>query len=68
MLSMWDAEKLTGHYCNLEYSVLACFKMGMSGSAPFQRARKSWYAALAFCRPSMAYEQASWQASQCADA
>jgi len=27
------------------YSVLARFRIGMSGSAPFQRARNSWYSA-----------------------
>ena len=30
-------------YCSLTYSALACFRMGMSGSASFQRAKKSWY-------------------------
>ena len=29
-------------YCNFAYSALACFRMGMSGSASFQRLRKSW--------------------------
>jgi serine/threonine protein kinase len=28
-------------YCSFEYSVLACFRMGMSGSASFQRAKNS---------------------------
>src|SRR5207245_7522516 len=28
-------------YCSFAYSVLACFRMGISGSASFQRARKS---------------------------
>jgi hypothetical protein len=28
-------------YCSLAYSTLASFRMGMSGSAPFQRVRKS---------------------------
>jgi len=28
-------------YCNFAYSVLACFRMGMSGSASFQSVRKS---------------------------
>ena len=28
-------------YCNLAYSALASFRMGMSGSASFQRVRKS---------------------------
>jgi hypothetical protein len=28
-------------YCNFPYSALACFRMGMSGSASFQRLRKS---------------------------
>ena len=29
-------------YCSFAYSALACFKMGMSGSASFQSVRKSW--------------------------
>src|SRR5580658_4646745 len=29
-------------YCSLAYSALASFRMGMLGSASFQRARKSW--------------------------
>jgi hypothetical protein len=37
-------------HCNFAYSALACFRMGMSGSASFQRARKSWYAAFARAR------------------
>ena len=28
-------------YCNFAYSALACLRMGMSGSASFQRAKKS---------------------------
>ena len=28
-------------YCNFAYSALACFRMGMSGSASFQSVRKS---------------------------
>ena len=28
-------------HCSFAYSALACFSMGMSGSASFQRARKS---------------------------
>ena len=32
------------HYCNLAYSAWACFSMEISGSASFQRVRKSWYA------------------------
>jgi len=28
-------------YCNFAYSALACFRMGISGSASFQRVRKS---------------------------
>ena len=31
------------HYFNFAYSALACFRMGMSGSASFQRVRKSRY-------------------------
>jgi hypothetical protein len=30
-----------GRYCSFAYSALASFRMGMSGSASFQRARKS---------------------------
>jgi hypothetical protein len=30
-----------GGYCSLAYSALACFRMGMSGSASFQSVRKS---------------------------
>jgi hypothetical protein len=29
------------HYCNFTYSVLACLRMEMSGSASFQSTRKS---------------------------
>jgi hypothetical protein len=29
-------------HCSLAYSALACLRMGMSGSASFQRVRKSW--------------------------
>jgi hypothetical protein len=29
-------------YCSSAYPALASFKMGMSGSASFQRAKKSW--------------------------
>ena len=45
-----DGPKKNGcrSYCSFAYSALACFRMGMSGSASFQRAKKSWYAALAF--------------------
>jgi hypothetical protein len=32
---------LLGSYCSLAYSVFASFRMGMSGSASFQRVRKS---------------------------
>ena len=35
------------NYCKLEYSLLACFKIGMSGSASFHNVRKSRYAAWA---------------------
>ena len=31
----------TGCYCSFAYSALACFRMGMSGSASFQSVRKS---------------------------
>jgi len=42
-------------YCSFAYSALACFRMGMSGSASFQSVRKSWYAALALAvSPAMA--------------
>jgi hypothetical protein len=29
-------------YCSFAYSALASFRMGMSGSAPIQRVKKSW--------------------------
>src|ERR1700736_5842885 len=32
----------TGGHCSLAYSALASFRMGMSGSASLQRAKKSW--------------------------
>ncbi len=37
-----------GVYCSFAYSALACFRMGISGSASFHSVRKFWYAALAF--------------------
>src|SRR5208282_2528619 len=37
-------------YCRAAYSDLACFRMGTSGSASFQRVRKSLYAARARTR------------------
>src|SRR5580692_12218895 len=37
-------------YCSLANSALACLRIGMSGSASFHNARKSWYAARAFTR------------------
>jgi len=39
-----NSEPLGGtlsRYCSFAYSALACFRMGMSGSASFQRAKKS---------------------------
>jgi hypothetical protein len=36
-----SAQNLTTSYCSFAYSAWACFKMGMSGSASFQRARKA---------------------------
>src|SRR5215469_12408498 len=46
-------------YLRLAYSVLACCRMGMSGSASFQRVRKSWYAALALTlSPKSKYDRA----------
>jgi hypothetical protein len=35
-------------YFNFAYSALACFRIGMSGSASFHSAKKSWYAVSAF--------------------
>ena len=47
----WGLREMLGkfavNHCNLAYSDLACFRMGMSGSASFQRVRKSSYAAFA---------------------
>src|SRR5215831_6637327 len=41
-------------YCSFAYSAWACFRIRMSGSASFQRAKKSWYAVWAlaesFCK------------------
>ena len=37
----------TSSYRSFAYSTLACFKMGTSRSASFQRAKKPWYAAFA---------------------
>ena len=34
-------------YCSFAYYTLASFRTGISGSASFQRAKKSWYAAWA---------------------
>ena len=34
--------QLQSSHCSFAYSALASFRMGMSGSASFQRARKSW--------------------------
>ena len=34
-------EDVTEGYCSFAYSALASFRMGMSGSASFQRVRKS---------------------------
>jgi hypothetical protein len=44
-----------GHrnYCRFAYSVLACFKMGTSGSASFQRVMKSSYADFALALTAM---------------
>jgi len=35
------AERRPGNYCSFAYSALACFSMGMSGSASFHSVRKS---------------------------
>jgi prepilin-type N-terminal cleavage/methylation domain-containing protein len=40
--------QVSNSYCSFAYSALACFRMGISGSASFQSDRKSWYAARAF--------------------
>jgi hypothetical protein len=49
--SSWECRSLTIHlplslehrdYCSFAYSALASFRMGMSGSASFQSAKKSW--------------------------
>ncbi len=36
-----DKAGLLSSYCSFAYSALASFRMGMSGSASFQRVRKS---------------------------
>jgi hypothetical protein len=39
----WAGKARSAAYCsNFAYSVLACFRMGMSGSASFHSAKKSW--------------------------
>ena len=38
----WSVGSDLRPYCSFAYSALACFRMGMSGSASFQRAKKSW--------------------------
>ena len=35
-------EVVNADYCSLAYSAWACLRIGMSGSASFQRVRKSW--------------------------
>ena len=42
-----DPRSFPNGYCNLAYSSLACFRIGMPGSASFHNVRKSWYAAFA---------------------
>ena len=37
-----NPSKFHASHCNLAYSVWACFKTGISGSASFHRVRKSW--------------------------
>jgi hypothetical protein len=37
----WKKRKSVLLYCSLAYSALACFTMGMSGSASFQTLKKS---------------------------
>jgi hypothetical protein len=44
----------TGCYCSLAYSALACFRMGMLGSASFQSVRKSLYEVSALTRAASA--------------
>src|ERR1700731_734688 len=44
----------TNNYCSFAYSALASLRMGMSGSASFQRVRKSWEAARAGTRAASA--------------
>ena len=41
-LTMKEDLQLSASYCSLAYSALASFRMGMSGSESFQRAKKSW--------------------------
>ncbi len=40
-------------YCSFAYSALACFRMGMSGSASFQKVREPWKGA----RPAVSRRQ-----------
>ena len=39
--SIFPYFQLLGSYCNFAYSALAFFRMGMSGSASFQRVRNA---------------------------
>ena len=54
-----ECHHFTGeNHCNFAYSALASFRMGMSGSAFFQRLKKSWYAALDFAESVLALHSA----------
>lgn len=46
-----EAGTCSSSHWSFKYSVFASFKMGRSGSASFQRARKSWYADFALAVP-----------------
>jgi hypothetical protein len=55
-------------HCSFAYSALASFKIGMSGSASFQRAKKSWYAVCALAlSPASAIRPSKTEVCQCAD-
>src|SRR5438094_6709709 len=49
----------TGH-CNFAYSALACFRMGMSGSA-FPRTAKSWDGVVTLLRQPHLVQHVGWE-------
>jgi hypothetical protein len=52
-------------YCSLAYSALACFRMGMSGSASFQRVRKTIFGYFLFADHSSRIVSADDRCNSC---